>query len=319
MWFNSIHISEFEQAIAYQPEWLENELRHYPFKPCTAVTPTSYGFVPPIGDDTDAPLVYATQGYLVFCLQIQQKLLPASVLRDQHKEKVKQLENKLGKKVSRNEKQQMKEELEHTLLGQAFSRSNKVYLYVDTHKQRLIINSCNKNTLELCYKLCSQIFVEQSMQALSLQSISGILTSWLRYKEYPNSFCILDHCALEDNTEQKGKARFSKSDLYSDAVQGLLSDGSRVTGLQLNWCDKLHFTLKEDFSITSVKYLEEVKDLAKDGITETEADRFATDFFIMAETLSAFLEDLLPVFRDQEDDENAAQTSSQAKEVTETV
>ena len=147
MWFNSIHISEFEQAIAYQPEWLENELRHYPFKPCTAVTPTSYGFVPPIGDDTDAPLVYATQGYLVFCLQIQQKLLPASVLRDQHKEKVKQLENKLGKKVSRNEKQQMKEELEHTLLGQAFSRSNKVYLYVDTHKQRLIINSCNKNTL----------------------------------------------------------------------------------------------------------------------------------------------------------------------------
>ena len=314
MWFRNIQVCQFEKTISYQPERLEQELHHHAFKPCTAVSPITSGFVPPVGDSEDAPLVYGTQGYMVFCMKTQQKLLPASVLREQHKEKVKALEDKLGKKISRNEKQQMKEELEHTLLSKAFSRSNTTYAYVDTHNNRLIIDSSNKNTLEAFYKLAGVVFAEYTLQPLTLQSPSAILTSWLRDQAHPDCFSILDNCSLEHTSEQKGKARFSKIDLYSDSVQSMLTEGSRVTGLSLNWADKMHFTIKEDFSIASVKFLDEIRDLAKDGIAEGYEERFAADFFIMAQTIAEFLIDVLPEFIDENAENKPASSTVSAEE-----
>lgn len=300
MWFNNLHIIEFEQKIEYKPEWVESELQHHLFKECSALHPITHGFVSPISGSVDDPLVYASQGLICFCLQTQQKLLPASVLREQHQAKIKTLEEKLGKKIGRDEKQRIKEELEHTLLSQAFSRSQKTYAYINTQTQRLLINSCSNTTLTVFYKFLSLIFGTYQPKPLTLQSPSSILTSWLRDQDNPSVFNILDHGSLENTNEQKGKARFSHIDLYDETIQSMLKENCRVTGLRLNWDDKICFNLKEDFSITSIKFLDEIKQLAKDQHTETDADRFATDLFIMTETISAFLADLLPHFIDTE-------------------
>ena len=113
----------------------------------------------------------------------------------------------------------------------------------------------------------------------------------------------MDDGQFEDTAESKGKVRLSKRDLFADSVQTLLAEGCRVTGLRLNWADKICFTLKHDFSITAMRFLDEIKDLAKDNYTETKEERFATDFFIMAQTLGEFLDELLPIFTLKESSE----------------
>ena len=283
MWFNSIQVHSFAADIPYQPDELANNLANKAFTPCSALHPITGGFVPPIGDDEDAPLVYGSQGYMLFCFQTQYKVLPSAVLREQHLKKIKALEDKLGRKVPRNEKQQLKEELQHTLLGQAFSQSKRNYGYIDTVRKRLIINTRNKKTLEIFYKQAGTIFNANTFTPLEVESPSAILTQWLARKQQPANFYIMDDGQFEDTAESKGKVKLSKRDLFADSVQTLLAEGCRVTGLRLNWADKICFTLKHDFSITAMRFLDEIKDLAKDNYTETKEERFATDFFIMAQ------------------------------------
>jgi len=299
MWFNRIQVCQFKTKPEYQPEQLEQEMLHHAFKPCSALVPTSYGFVSPIDNDPESPLVYAHNGYIIFCMKIQEKLLPATVLREQLQEKIFNLEKKLGKRISRDEKQQMKDELQHTLLGQAFSKSSKVYAYIDTRNGRLVINTTTTKKLELFFKLTNQVLSQYNVHPYTLKSPTSILTSWLRDQDYPNCFTILDKCSLEQNKE-KSKINFSHNDLFCDGIKSLLEDGHLVTKLRLNWCGKINFTVQKDLSITNIRFLDEVKDLAKDGLQETAADRFAADFFIMTETLDKFLEDILIEFVDNE-------------------
>jgi len=243
-------------------------------------------------------LVYASQGYMLICLQIQEKVLPPAVLREQHQEKIKALELKLGHRVSRDERLRMKDELEHTLLGKAFSKSSRVYAYFDTEHNRLIVDTCSQRKLDRLYKVLNEVMVEYQPEALALQSPSAILTRWLSQQQYPDAFSILDRCAMQDKEEKKGKVSLSRKDLFGDSVQQLLDEGCFVTQLRLNWAEKINFSLKEDFAISGLQFSGEVKDLAKDGMPESAEERFAADFFIMVQTLNQFLDDLLPEFLD---------------------
>lgn len=299
MWFKSIHVSECRAKVTYEPEQLAEKLLRHPFKPCSAIMPVSAGFVPCIGGK-DAPLVHAEQGYMLFCLQVQGKLLPPAVLREQHQLKVCELENKLGKRLARDERTRIKDELEHTLLTQAFHKTWKIHAYLDTHTQQLIVDTSSKKNLALFFKICNPILASYDLTAYSLKSPGMILTSWLTNGSYPGSFCILDKATLEDTQEQKGRVSFTRKDLFSNSVKNLLEEGAHVTRLSLNWGDKLHFTLKDDFTMSGFRFLDIVKDLAKDGVSETVEEQFAADFFIMAKTISGFLADIMPEFIEQD-------------------
>jgi recombination associated protein RdgC len=304
MWFKNIQLYQFEKPIAYQPEQLEEQLQHDLFKPCSALSPISAGFVAPISQTEEDPLVFAQQGYMCFCVKIQEKLLPPSVLREQHQIKVKEVEAKLGGRISRGERQRIKEELEHTLLTQAFSRSSYVYMFINTHTQQLVIDTCSNRKLQLIHKLINPLFALYYLAPYDLVSPSSVLTQWIRNKDYPASLSVLNRCTLQDIKTPKAKISMTHINVFDDNVEQLLDEQNHITQLRMNWEEKLNFTIKQDFSITQLQFMTEVKDLAKDGMSETEAERFAADFFVMAETLSQFIADFLPPFIDTEKNKN---------------
>ena len=243
MWFKQLHICQFAKAIPYKPELLESQLAAHRFRPCSAVAPVTAGFVPPIGEGDDAPLVFSNQGYLLLCMQIQEKLLPPIVLRQQHQIKIKEMEQKLGHRVSRDERLRMKDELQHTLLGKAFSKSSRVYAYFDTAQRRLLVDTSSQRKIDMLYKVLGEVIAEYQPEPLSLQSPSAVLTRWLSDQNYPDAFSILDRCSMQDKEEKKGKVSLSRKDLFGDSIQQLLDEGCFVTQLKLNWAEKLNFSL----------------------------------------------------------------------------
>jgi recombination associated protein RdgC len=317
MWFKNIQLYQFQKPIAYKPEQLEEQLQHDPFSPCTALSPISAGFVAPISQNADDPLVFAQQGYMCFCVKIQEKLLPPSVLREQHQIKVKEVEDKLGNRISRGERQRIKEELEHTLLTQAFSRSSYVYMFINTHTQQLFIDTCSNRKLQIIHKLINPVFASYYLSPYDLVSPSSVLTDWIRNKDYPASLNVLNRCTLQDIKTPKAKISMTHINVFDDNVEQLLDEHNHITQLKINWEEKINFTIKQDFSITQIQFMTEIKDLAKDGMSETEAERFAADFFIMAETLSQFIADFLPPFIDTENTkkESAKITAEEALSV----
>lgn len=309
MWFKTVNLFSLSSDLPYDPCALAEALSAYVFTPCSKVTPLSAGFIPPIGDDA-APLVHGADGYMLFCMKIQKKVLPTSVLNEQHAAQIASLESKQGRKLYKDEKQRMKEELYYTLLSQAFVTSSRLYGYFDTKQKQLVLGSTAAKDLEKLFLYFNKIFPGQAMTPYPLQSPSVIMTQWLRKQKYPSCFSLADNCVVCEGDENKGVVRFSRKDLATEALQKLLAEGSQVIQLGVNWREQIQCQLRRDLTIGSIKFHDSVRESSTDVVSETEEDRQAVDFFLMAETLSRFLRELLPEF---------LETHTVAKQVAEVV
>ena len=302
MWFKNIQIFHFETPMGYDPEKLENDLSDLTFQPCAKTLPQSFGWAPPLGDE-DASLVYASNGFMMFRMKVEEKLLPPSVIREQHLEKIQELEEKFERKLYRDEKLRLKDEMYHTLLAKAFSRTADVYAYVDTKRNTLIVDTSSSKRIEQFLSLYSKTVLDHAIFTPETKSPSTLMTSWLSHQKYPASLSITNNCTLQNSNDERSTARFTHADLTSDAVTKALEDGFQVVQLGLNWREQVMFNLKHDFSISGVKFLEGVQEVAKNCHSETVEERFAADFIIMAETLQNFLGDFMEIFKQTKKEE----------------
>ncbi len=294
MWFRNIRLLELTSPITVSAQELEKQLSLMAFQPCAKSLPMSYGWVPPLGE-TNGALVFSQTRFILLRLRIEEKVLPPAVVREQLADRIKTLEQQFSRKIHKDEKEQLKDEIYQSLLTQAFTKSSYVSGYLDLEKNWLVVDAASSKKLAYFVSLFHKCTEKQAF-APELDSVRQIMTQWLMENNYPDSLCFADAGVLKKLDETSSVARFKNQDLLSKKVQNFLQDGSQAIQLCFEWADQIHFTLKEDFSLSSVRFLEAVKELAQDGLGETAEDRFASDFAIMTETLQAFISELLASF-----------------------
>ncbi|MCV4819834.1 recombination-associated protein RdgC, partial [Escherichia coli] len=84
------------------------------------------------------------------------------------------------------------------------------------------------------------------------------LTDWVRDGSAPQGFQMGDAAELKAVLEDGGIARVKKQDLGSDEISTHLEAGKLVTKLALDWQNRIKFTLDHNFSLTSVKFADEL-------------------------------------------------------------
>ena len=65
MWFRNLLVYRLNLESPLQPDVLEAALATQPAKACGSQVPSTYGFVAPWGKGADAPLVHASQGFML--------------------------------------------------------------------------------------------------------------------------------------------------------------------------------------------------------------------------------------------------------------
>lgn len=297
MWFKNLQIFTFTEEFKETDEAIAAKLTEHRFLPCRSVDPMSIGFVPPNGNK-EGPLVYAANGFFLFCLQKEEKMVPGSVVREMLNEKVAEIEQAQGRKVRKREKETLKEDITHQLVLRAFSKNTKLYAYIDTLEGLLVVNAASHAKAEEFTVLLRKALGSLKIEVPKIQSLSVLLTHWLKDNEYPAEFTINDHCVLSD-PKDKGSIRCQRQNLFAEDIQTLVHEGRFVSELGLSWSEQVSFKLKEDFSIKSLKFLDLVQDQAKDVMTETPEARFDADFTIMTDTCRHFIRALLAAFGKQ--------------------
>ncbi len=286
MWFKNLQLFKFTELFTISPEEFQEKLQAHRFLPCRSVDASSQGFVPPTGV-ADSPLVYSAGGFHLVCVQREDKLVPASVVKELLDEKIAEIEHNQGRKVRKREKETLKEDVYHQLVMRAFSKTSKTYAYIDTIGGFLAVDAASTTKAEEITVLLRKALGSLKIELPKVQALTTLLTHWLKTNEYPPEFTVNDQCVLIDPKEG-GTIRCQRQNLFDEDIQSLIHEGRFVSELALSWTEQLSFRLKDDFSIKSLKYLEGVQDQAKDTFTETAADRFDADFVIMAETLRSF-------------------------------
>lgn len=303
MWFRQFQIFTYTENIQSSATTFAKKLQDFEFTPCAPSMSTSIGFVSPIEED-DEPLARGINQCIMFCLQIEEKILPSNVIYDALKLRVKEIEAQEGRKVRQKEKLALKDEIIFTLLPRAFSRFSKVYAYLDTKNQWLVINNINTRKVEFMLNMLQKAFGE-IFAPLDIVQPAPILTHWVKRKDYPAVFGIERACVLQDPQQQNRIIRCHQQDLFAGGIQSLLTDGCEITQVALCWQDKINFILDHHFTFRSVRLVDEDTAL-QDGM-QTEQQKFNSDFMVMSELFTALFRDLFAIFvRNQKETFNTA-------------
>lgn len=295
MWFKNVCLYTLEQDFPYDAEGLDERLARDGFEPCGRLDMESGGFSPPLGEGA-SQLVHATGPCLMMAIKEESKLLPAGVIRESLDERVQAIEAQEDRKVRKKEKDRLKDEIVLDLLPRAFSRSKRTFGYIDTRNGWLLVDAATwKKAEEFTERLRDVLGTFPVNPPEADTAPQAVMTRWLTRDAPPSDFALGDECVLVDPELEGGEVRCKRLDLSSAEVKNHLKAGKRVARLALTWQDRVSFVLDADMSLKRLRFLDAVQDERAETETNTDAERFDSDFAIMSLELSRLMPRLLEV------------------------
>lgn len=185
----------------------------------------------------------------------QERLLPASVVKEEVDEQVADIEASEGRKVTRKEKTALKEQVTENLLPRAFVRSQKIDLWWDTRGQMIGINASSRTRAEDILDLLRETLGSLKVTPLSSQTLPiRAMTTWLGdAASRPADLQLGDQVELKAKGDD-GVLRARQVDLDSDEIQQLLESGRQASKLAISLEGRLSFVLHDDLALKSLRF-----------------------------------------------------------------
>lgn len=297
MWFKNAIFYRFSQTFSDTPEALEEKLLENAFTPCGSQELSRFGWVSPTNGMSDM-LVHAGNGFILIAGQKEEKLLPATVIRQKLDDKVKVIEHEQARKVFKKEKDQLKDEIVIDLLPRAFSKYSKTWaLIAPDHDLMIVDASSHKRAEELLSHLRSVLGSLPVVLPDVNQSPSAVMSNWLEQPgEQFQGLIPLDECELRDSAMENGVIRCKGQDLEGDEIKLHLESGKRVVKLALEWQESLNFILQDDLCIKRIKLSDQLKEKMEQDSPEEALECFDADFVQMSLELTRLIPALLEAF-----------------------
>ncbi len=296
MWFKNIRAYRLTNPFDLSPEQLGEQLAARSFQPCAKSQALSLGWVAPLGEESEN-LVHAANGRYLLCLRREEKLLPATVVREQLEEKVAVIESEQARKVYRKERLSMKDEIVQDCLPRAFSRSTRIYAYLDTRANWIFVDAASAGRAEELLNLLRDCIGSFPVLLPQVNNApSATMTSWLVHQNLPDDFALGEECELREPGEDGGVVRCRGVDLLSEEVETHLNAGKLVARLSLNWDQRVSLVMAEDLCLRRLRFSEE---LMKENDEIPEADnaaRLDADFALMSEAVTGLQERVIALF-----------------------
>ena len=295
MWFKNLLIYRLTSSIEINDETLQSALSEHAFSPCGKLDPVKIGWTNPVPNGGN--LYHAGNGCWILCAKKQEKILPSGVIREKLEEKVQLIEDKEDRKVYRKEKDSLKDEIIFDCLPQAFTRSQRIFLSIDTKNGFIYVDSSSFSKAEELLKLLRQSLGSLPLAPLqTVESPQQTLTQWIGNQSTPQTISLLDECELKEPGEEGSVVKCRRMDLYSQEITQHLDGGSLVSKLSLNWSDQLRCVVQEDLSIKRLKFDDKLVDESQENSQGDAAALFDSDFQIMMQALRGFTETLIEAF-----------------------
>jgi recombination associated protein RdgC len=296
MWFKNIRAYRLSSPFNLSPEQLGDKLAQRTFEHCAKSQALSAGWVPPLGDESEA-LVHAAGGRMLLKLRREEKLLPASVVREQLEEKVTEIQSGQGRKVYRKERLSLKDEIVQDCLPRAFTRSSHVFAYIDVKANWIFVDAASASRAEELLNLLRECVGSFPVLLPQVNDApTAAMTSWLVHRNLPQDFELGRECELREFGEEGGVVRCRGVDLLSEEVETHLHAGKQVARVALEWDERLSLVLAEDLCLRRLKFADELMKENEDIPEADQAARMDADFALMADAVSGLQERVLTLF-----------------------
>lgn len=289
MWFKNLHLYRLHGAQLLSPEQTATAMAEHAAKPLGTADARRLGWTAPAGRLGGGQLLHTVQndGHRLISALRQERMLPASVVAEEVAEQVADIEAREGRKVTRQEKTALKEQVTEELLPRAFVRQQKIDLWWDTEHNLIGVNTPNRSRAEDVLDLLRETLGSLKATPLSSQTLPiRAMTTWLGDPaSRPADLQLLDGVELKAKGDD-GVVRARQVDLDSDEMQQLLESGRQASKMAMAIEGQLSFVLHDDLALKSLRFgdaLIEEADHADDG--DNALARLETDFVLMTGSL----------------------------------
>ena len=298
MWFKNLYLYQFEKEFDQDADSLHEALSKKPFTECSATQRESMGWVPPLGKYSEA-YSHSANNFILLTMARQERLLPASVVREELQERVADLQERENRKVGSKEKKELTERIEDELLPRAFTRTQKLDAWVDLKGGWLVINTPSAGKAETFATLLRKTIGSLPAVPPKSEAVSPILTEWLSTYKLPEPFEIGDECEMKSSGDDAGIVAFRKHELGTDEVKSNIETGKTVSKLALVWDRKISFVVSEDLIIKKLKFLGVLEEKMNEEDPQSHEERIDIEFTLMTGELSKLIPDLNKQFNNQ--------------------
>ncbi len=281
---------------AADADQLEGKLAEESLQPCGGFQMESRGWTFP---REEGVFLYQQQRQWLLALGVEQKLLPAAVIRQQAQERAQALAEQQGHPVGRKQMRELRDEVTTELLPRALARRRFTHAWIDTANRWLAVNAVGDAKVEQFMESLRR--ADDSMQARRLEtqrSPASAMAEWLVQGDAPGAFTIDQDLELRSADAAKATVRYARHSLEGKEIRDHIAAAKTVVRLGLTWNDKISFVLTETLQIKRLVLLNVLNEEAATGIDhvneqEREQEQFDIDFALMTGELALMIEDLI--------------------------
>ncbi|SMB87705.1 recombination associated protein RdgC [Pasteurella testudinis DSM 23072] len=293
-WFKNVMVYRLSKKLDWSSQTLDNSLANHAFFPCGSHDQSKFGWAKPLnGSDL---LHFSVNGQSLLVAQKEEKMLPAQVIKQELEQRIDSVQEKEQRKLSKVEKQTLKDDVVNELLPRAFSKKQQTALWIDSVNDLIYINAASakraEDALALLRKSLGSLPVVPLMFA---NDPAVVMTDWIANDNLPAWLTALGEAELTSTTDE-AVIRCKQQDLESQEMQNHFAVGKQITRLALEWEEHLSFIFAQDCTLKRVKFADNVREKNDDILKEDYAQRFDADFILMSGILSQLSERLLDVF-----------------------
>jgi len=290
MWFKNLAVYRLPMPWPADPEELASQLARKRLQRCGSFEMESRGWLCP--RDADVYVHRLGQQWLLE-LGIEQKLLPASVIRQVAQERAEQQAKRQPFPVGRKQLRQIKEDVTEELLPKALTRRRSTHLWIAPQSGLLVVNAAAPKRAEEALEALRHAFDEVPAKPLTTQlSPTSAMTQWLASGHAPAGFSVDRDLELQSADEGKPTVRYVRHALEGNEIRQHIAAGKSATKLGLTWQDRISFVLTEQLQIKRLAFLDIVKGEAPAESDDAD-EQFDVDFALMTGELLRMLSDLV--------------------------
>lgn len=290
MWFRNLRLYRFPTTHKLDLAEFEAMLAKRPLARCGSFEMVSRGWVFPHQDGT---FVHAVNRQWLIALGVEQKLLPASVIRQTAQERAAEIESTQGRKVGRKEMRDLVDRVAEELMPKAFSQRRTSWAWIDPNAGWLVVDAGSDARADEFMETLMDSVSGLAPRTLQTQvSAMSAMTEWLAANEAPAGFTLDSDLELRSASESQSAIRYVRHDIGGPEIAAHITAGKLVTKLGMTWNDRISFVLTDKLHLKRLAFLDILREQSAQEI-ESGTEQLDADFTLMAGELSALFNDLL--------------------------
>jgi recombination associated protein RdgC len=294
MWFKNLVVYRLPADWSVAPAELEEKLALRSLQPCGSFDMQSRGWVHASAAER---FVHTTHGNHLIALGIEQKLLPASIIRQVAADRAKVVAEQQGFPVGRRQMREIKERVTEELRARALTRRSVTRAWIDPAHGWLVVDAAGAARAEELIETLRDTLGSLAVQFIETErSPSAAMSAWLALGDAPLRFVIDQDLELQAADQSKATIRYTRYPLEAREIRQHVTSGMHAMRLGLTWNDRISFVLTDKLQIKRVEFLAIDKDAARHEEGEqreiAEQEQFEIDFMLMAGELNQLLAEL---------------------------